>query len=117
MIVCQPVFDLRRSLTVFCTLVVGLSLGDGLAQEEGPGLDSLAPIGAFLDGVASDVSAVGGSGETITLKLAGPSTAKTLTYIKGGKWKQEQAIIWGSNNVAALTFCEVPIRPARSHEE
>jgi len=64
----------------------------------------------YLDGVAAELIAVGGTGNIITLKLAGPSTAKNLTYIKGGKWKQEDAIIWGSNNIAALTFCEVPIR-------
>lgn len=67
-------------------------------------------------GVAAEVSEVDGTGKIITLKLTNPSTAKTLTYIKGGKWKQEEAIIWGSNNIAALTFCEVPIpiRPSRS---
>jgi len=64
----------------------------------------------YLDGVAAEVIALGGTGNTMTLKLAGPSTAKNLTYIKGGTWKQEEAIIWGSNNIAALTFCEVPIR-------
>ena len=68
----------------------------------------------YLDGVAGKLIAVGGTGNIITLKLAGPSTAKYLTYVKGGKWTQEDAIIWGSNNIAALTFCEVPIRPARS---
>ena len=41
---------------------------------------------------------------------AGPSAAKNLSYVRGGKWRQEQAIIWGANDVAALTFCEVPIR-------
>ena len=64
----------------------------------------------YLDGVAAELTALGGTGKIITLKLAGPSTAKKLTYIKGGKWRQEEAIIWGSNNIAALTFCEVPIR-------
>jgi hypothetical protein len=44
---------------------------------------------------------------------AGPSGAKNLSYVRGGKWRQEQAIIWGSNDFAALTFCEVPIRFAR----
>ena len=63
----------------------------------------------YLDGVPAEVIAVGGTGKVITLKLAGPSTAKTLTYIKGGRWKQEEAIIQGENNIAALTFCEVPI--------
>lgn len=72
----------------------------------------------YLDGAATEViaevTAVGGTGKIITLKLAGPSTAKTLTYVKGGKWKQEDAIILGSNNIAALTFCEVPILTVRS---
>jgi hypothetical protein len=68
----------------------------------------------YFDDDAAGLTAVGGTGRIITLKLAGPSTAKTLTYIKGGKWKQEDAIIQGVNNIAALTFCEVPIRPARS---
>ena len=64
----------------------------------------------YLDGVAADLIAPGGTGNTINLKLAGPSTAQTLTYIKGGKWRQEDAIIRGSNDIAALTFCEVPIQ-------
>ena len=66
----------------------------------------------YLDGASSELTTVGGTGKSITLKLAGPSTANTLTYIKGGKWRQEDAIIRGANNIAALTFCEVPIRPA-----
>ena len=64
----------------------------------------------YLDDDSAKVTTVGGSGKIITLKLAGPSTAKNLSYIRGGKWKQEQAIIWGSNGLAAFTFCEVPIR-------
>ena len=67
----------------------------------------------YLDGIAADLIAVSGTGKTINLKLAGRSTAQTLTYIKGGKWRPEDAIIRGANNIAALTFCEVPIRPAR----
>ena len=68
----------------------------------------------YLDGAADELTTVGGTGKIITLKLAGPSTANTLTYIKGGKWRQEDAIIRGANNIAALTFCEIPIRPAAS---
>jgi hypothetical protein len=71
----------------------------------------------YLDDDAAELTTVGGSGKIITLKLAGPSAAKTLSYVRGGKWRQEQSIIWGSNNIAALTFCEVPIRPARSHHD
>ena len=69
-----------------------------------------------LDDLSTDLIAVGGSGRIITLKLAGPSTAKSLSYVKGGKWREEDAIIWGSNNIAALTFCEVPIQSAKSHD-
>ncbi len=68
----------------------------------------------YFDGDAGELSIVSGSGKIMTLKLAGPSTARTLTYIKGGQWTQADAIIRGENNIAALTFCEVPIRPARS---
>jgi len=64
----------------------------------------------YLDDGSAKLTAVGGSGRIISLKLAGPSAAKNLSYVRGGKWRQEQAIIWGSNNIAALTFCEIPIR-------
>ena len=63
----------------------------------------------YLNDDSAKVAAVDGSGKTITLKLAGPTAAKNLSYVRGGKWKQEQAIIWGVNDLAALTFCEVPI--------
>ena len=64
----------------------------------------------YLDDDSAKLTAVGGSGKIIILKLAGPSAAKKLSYVRGGKWRQEQAIIWGANDFAALTFCEVPIR-------
>ena len=63
----------------------------------------------YLDDDSAELTAVGGSGKTITLKLAGPTAAKNLTYVRGGKWRQDQSIIWGANDLAALTFCEVPI--------
>ena len=64
----------------------------------------------YLDDASAKLTAVGGSGKIITLQLAGPSTAKNLSYVRSGQWRQEQAIIWGSNDFAALTFCEVPIQ-------
>jgi len=64
----------------------------------------------YLDDSPADFISVGGTGKIITLKLTDPSTAKNLSYVRGGKWKQDQSIIWGSNGIAALTFCEVPIR-------
>ncbi len=67
-----------------------------------------------LDDESAELNSIGGTGKIITLKLAKPSTAKNLSYVRGGKWRQEDAIIWGSNGIAALTFCEVPIRLPRS---
>ena len=64
----------------------------------------------YLDEASAKLTAVSGSGKIIILQLAGPSTAKNLSYIRGGQWRQEQAIIWGLNDFAALTFCEVPIQ-------
>ncbi len=63
-----------------------------------------------LDDDSAELNSIEGAGKIITLKLANPSTSKNLSYIRGGKWRQEDAIIWGSNGIAALTFCEVPIR-------
>ena len=67
-----------------------------------------------LDDDSAELNSIGGTGKIITLKLAKPSAAKNLSYVRGGKWRQEDAIIWGSNGIAALTFCEVPIRLPRS---
>jgi hypothetical protein len=71
-------------------------------------------IGRFyLDGEDGKVVSGDVSGNILTLKPAAPSAAKTVTYIKGGVWRQESPIVWGANGVAALTFCEVPIGSAR----
>ena len=67
----------------------------------------------YFNEPSAEVIAVGGSGRRITLKLASPCTATNLSYVRGGKWRQEEAIIWGANNIAALTFCEVPIQPEK----
>ena len=66
-----------------------------------------------LDDDSAELNSIGGTGKIITLKLAKPSTAKNLSYVRGGKWRQEDVIIWGSNGIAALTFCEVPIHPPK----
>ena len=71
----------------------------------------------YLDGDPAGVTAVSGTGNIVKLQLAGPTTAKTLTYIQGGKWRQEDAIIWNDNHIAALTFCEVPIRDERPQRD
>ena len=68
----------------------------------------------YLDGNDARLTTDSGTGKVLTLKLAEPSTAKTLSYVKGGKWTQDDAIVWGTNGIAALTFCEFPIQTARS---
>ena len=56
----------------------------------------------YLDDLSAELTAVGGAGRIITLKLAGPSTAKNLSYVRGGKWSQEEAIIWSSNDLSLI---------------
>ncbi|MCH1439960.1 MAG: hypothetical protein L7W43_09910, partial [Rubripirellula sp.] len=68
----------------------------------------------YLDDLSADLISVSGTGRILTLQLAESSTAKTLSYVRGGKWRQADAIIRGANDIAALTFCELPIQPARS---
>ena len=68
----------------------------------------------LLDGEGADLSVVAGRGKVVLLKLSGSSSAKTLSYVQSGKWREEDAIIRGTNQLAALTFCEVGIREATS---
>jgi len=62
----------------------------------------------YLDGKEGGVVAGSVSGKTITLKLAAPSTAKAITYLVDKKWDIKN-ILYGQNNIAALTFCDVAI--------
>ena len=72
----------------------------------------------YLDDLSAELISVSGTDRILTLKLAEPSTAKTLSYVRGGTWRQDDAIIRGAaNNIAALTFCEFPIRPAASRND
>ena len=64
----------------------------------------------LLDGEPAKVVSGSKSGKFIKLQLAGASTAKTITYLKGIGWDGNQAkLLYGKNGVAALTFCEVPL--------
>ena len=72
----------------------------------------------YLDDLSAELISVSGTDRILTLKLAETSTAKTLSYVRGGTWRQDDAIIRGAaNNIAALTFCEFPIRPAASRND
>ena len=51
------------------------------------------------------------SGHIIRLQLGEASKAETITYLCGKLWdKKQDHLIYGTNRIAALTFCNVPIR-------
>lgn len=62
----------------------------------------------YLDGAKGKVSSGSVSGNTLRLKLAEPSQAKTLSYLDSASWSQDR-LLRGENGIAALTFCEVPV--------
>ncbi|MEI6537154.1 MAG: hypothetical protein WCN98_17565, partial [Verrucomicrobiaceae bacterium] len=62
----------------------------------------------YLDGEKDKVASGSLSGKVLTLKLKSPSTASKITYLKESAWSQDKLII-GTNGIAALTFCAVPI--------
>jgi hypothetical protein len=63
----------------------------------------------YLDGQPNHIASGQASTNTITLKLTAPTSAKTLTYLDSKSWSQS-TLLKGQNNIAALTFCEVPLR-------
>jgi len=75
----------------------------------------LLPSQFYLDGVEGAVVRGDVAGNLLTLALNKPTTFKRITYLKEMSWKQEMILI-GENGIAALTFCNVPIKPAGSHK-
>ena len=64
----------------------------------------------YLDGEKGRVASGRPAGNVVTLKLAAPSAAKTITYLDSAAWSQK-TLLRGENGIAALTFCEVPLLP------
>ena len=64
----------------------------------------------YLDGAKGKVASGSVTGNSVTLKLAAPSSAKTINYLDSSSWSQAN-LLRGENGIAALTFCEVPIQP------
>ena len=62
----------------------------------------------YLDGQKGKVVSGSASGNEVKLKLAGASTAKTVSYLDSASWGQDK-LLRGKNGIAALTFSEVPI--------
>jgi hypothetical protein len=70
-------------------------------------LDYLSPANP---GAAGKVASGSATGNVIKLQLTGPSTNTTITYVVGTTWGSAQSnLLAGSNGIAALTFCSVPI--------
>jgi hypothetical protein len=66
----------------------------------------------YLDGEGDKVAAGSVSGNVLSLKLKAPATAQKITYLKESSWNPD-ALIYGKNGIAALTFCEVPLVPGK----
>ena len=66
----------------------------------------------YLDGIGDKVASGAASWNVVTLKLKEASAARKITYLKEMNWSQEN-LLWGANGVAALTFCDVPVAPAK----
>ncbi|MEI6606212.1 MAG: LamG-like jellyroll fold domain-containing protein [Verrucomicrobiota bacterium] len=66
----------------------------------------------YLDGAAGKVVSGTVSGKIVTLKLIAGSTAKRITYVIGRSWSQAN-LLSGTNGIAALTFCNVPLSDAK----
>lgn len=61
-----------------------------------------------LDGEARQVVSGSVDGNRITLKLKGATESKHITYLDSASWNPDN-LLYGTNGIAALTFCEVPI--------
>jgi hypothetical protein len=62
----------------------------------------------YLDGERAAVVSGAVSGNTLTLRLSGPSEASRITYLKEVDWSQEK-LLTGANGMAVLTFANVPL--------
>jgi hypothetical protein len=66
----------------------------------------------YLDGEKDKVASGSVKGNVLTLKLKAASTAKKIAYLKEMSWNQD-LLLNGANNIAALTFADVEIAPSR----
>jgi hypothetical protein len=63
----------------------------------------------YLGGAPNLVSSGSVTGNTITLKLSTPSTATIISYLIDKRWDSKNLLL-GQNQLAALTFFEVPMK-------
>ena len=64
----------------------------------------------YLGETAAPIRTGRATGNAVILQLNGASPAHAITYLKGKEWDGTQAnLLYGANQIAALTFCDVPI--------
>ena len=68
----------------------------------------------YLDGEKGKVASGSVSGNVVLLQLKEASTARKIAYLKEMSWSQDR-LLMGSNGIAALTFCEVPLASGPNH--
>jgi hypothetical protein len=66
----------------------------------------------YLDGTQGKAVSGSAEGNVIHLKLIAPLTAQRITYLDSKAWSQDN-LLYGKNDIAALTFYEVPIASLR----
>ncbi len=84
----------------------------GLEFDQPMAWDEALASQFYLDGKEGKVVSGAVSGNVVKLKLASADTAKTITYLVDRKWDAKN-LLYGQNGIAALTFCEVPLEPAK----
>lgn len=62
----------------------------------------------YLDEQGGLVADGEANGNTLILTLKRPTAAKQITYLKEKSWKQDNLLV-GKNQMAAMTFCQVPL--------
>jgi len=81
---------------------IALEFGQPMRWEE-------KNVSQFLvDGKEGQISSGGVAGNIITLKLKDKIDAKSIAYIRDRQWDSEN-LLYGENEIAALTFADVPI--------
>ena len=53
------------------------------------------------------------SGNVLTLKLAAPAAARNITYLDSKSWSEKQSPVRREMASPPLTFCQVPLSPAK----
>ncbi len=93
---------------------IALEFDQNVAWNSGaPTMLFLANAAGATSGTVSSGSA---TGNTIKLQVSGASSATSITYLKGlVSWNQAD-ILRGSNDIAALTFADVPIGTLSPYE-